>query len=205
MRVTGGSSRMYPLGPVSTPRTGIDKKALSERDICTKFITPAIVKAGWDLEREIREEVPFTDGRVIARGKHHTRGERKRADYILNYQNIRLAIVEAKPGAERYLGDILVSLGKALVEAGRFAEARPHLERAMALREASTGLDPVVVAEARLHLSRALWGEGGDRPAARAQAQAALDSLAGNESPSATRVRADLERFLSEIDEGPRR
>ena len=116
-----------------------------------------------------------------------------------------LAIVEAKPGAERYLGDILVSLGKALVEAGRFAEARPHLERAMALREASTGLDPVVVAEARLHLSRALWGEGGDRPAARAQAQAALDSLAGNESPSATRVRADLERFLSEIDEGPRR
>ena len=26
----------------------INKKALSERDICTKFITPAIDKAGWD-------------------------------------------------------------------------------------------------------------------------------------------------------------
>jgi type I restriction enzyme R subunit len=87
---------MYPLGPVSAPGMGIDKKALSERDICSKYITPAIVRAGWDLERDIREEVGFTDGRVIARGKHHTRGEKKRADYILNYQNIRLAIVEAK-------------------------------------------------------------------------------------------------------------
>lgn len=106
---------MYPLGPVSTARTGIDKKALSERDICTKYITPAIVKAGWDVERDIREEVPFTDGRVIARGKHHTRGERKRADYILNYQNIRLAIVEAKKNE--------LSVGHGMQQALGYAEA----------------------------------------------------------------------------------
>lgn len=74
----------------------IDKKELSERDICTKYITPAIVKSGWDLETDIREEVTFTDGRVITSGKHHTRGKQKRADYILNHQNIRLAIIEAK-------------------------------------------------------------------------------------------------------------
>jgi hypothetical protein len=38
-----------------------DKKALSERDICTKYITPAIVQtAGWDLHTQIREEVTFT-------------------------------------------------------------------------------------------------------------------------------------------------
>ncbi len=74
----------------------IDKKALSERDICTKYITPAITKAGWNLETDIREEVPFTDGRVHTRGRHHTRGKQKRADYILSYQSIRLAIVEAK-------------------------------------------------------------------------------------------------------------
>jgi type I site-specific restriction endonuclease len=73
----------------------IDKKKLSERDICTKYIMPAILRAGWDLEADIREEVNFTDGRVIARGNHHTRGKQKRADFILNYQNIRLAIVEA--------------------------------------------------------------------------------------------------------------
>jgi len=39
------------------------KKALSERDICTKFIVPALKKAGWDIERQVREEVFFTDGR----------------------------------------------------------------------------------------------------------------------------------------------
>lgn len=56
---------------------------LSERDICTKFITPAIQNAGWDIQTQVREEVSFTNGRVIVRGKLHSRGERKRADYIL--------------------------------------------------------------------------------------------------------------------------
>ena len=43
----------------------MDKKALSERDICTKFITPALVQAGWDIQTQIREEVTFTAGRII--------------------------------------------------------------------------------------------------------------------------------------------
>lgn len=38
-----------------------NKKNLSERDICTKHILPALKKAGWDVERQIREEVFFTD------------------------------------------------------------------------------------------------------------------------------------------------
>ncbi len=29
----------------------LDKKSLSERDICTKFITPAVKRAGWDREK----------------------------------------------------------------------------------------------------------------------------------------------------------
>lgn len=70
---------------------------LSERDICTKFITPAIQKAGWDIQTQVREEVSFTNGRIIVRGKLHSRGERKRADYILYYKsNIPIAIIEAK-------------------------------------------------------------------------------------------------------------
>lgn len=74
-----------------------NKKSLSERDICTKFITPAIIAAGWDLHTQIREEVSFTKGRIIVRGKLHTRGELKRADYILYYKsNIPLAVIEAK-------------------------------------------------------------------------------------------------------------
>ncbi len=73
------------------------KKTLSERDICTKFITPALTAAGWDLHTQIREEVTFTKGRIIVRGKLHTRGETKRAEYILYYRpNIPLALIEAK-------------------------------------------------------------------------------------------------------------
>ncbi|MGY6743370.1 MAG: EcoAI/FtnUII family type I restriction enzme subunit R [Cecembia sp.] len=73
------------------------KKSLSERDICTKFITPALKKAGWDIQKQIREEVFFTDGRIIVQGSLHTRGKRKRADYILYYKkDIPLAIIEAK-------------------------------------------------------------------------------------------------------------
>lgn len=75
----------------------VDKKSLSERDICTKYITPAIVKAGWDTHTQFLEEVSFTDGKIYVRGKLHTRGEKKRADYILYYKpNIPIAIIEAK-------------------------------------------------------------------------------------------------------------
>ena len=75
----------------------MDKKLLSERDICTKFITPAVKKAGWDELTQIREEVSFTKGRIIVRGRLVTRGKAKRADYILYYRpNIPIALIEAK-------------------------------------------------------------------------------------------------------------
>lgn len=75
----------------------MNKKDLSERDICTKFITPAIEKAGWDKLTQLLEEVSFTDGKIYVRGKMTARGARKRADYILYYKpNIPIAIVEAK-------------------------------------------------------------------------------------------------------------
>ena len=75
----------------------MNKRALSERDVCTKFITPALAAAGWDIQAQVREEVGFTDGRIYVRGKLHARGTQKRADYILYYKaNIPLAIIEAK-------------------------------------------------------------------------------------------------------------
>lgn len=74
-----------------------NKKNLSERDICTQFITPALQRAGWDFATQVREEVSFTKGRIIVRGKLHTRGKLKRADYILYYApNIPIALIEAK-------------------------------------------------------------------------------------------------------------
>ena len=75
----------------------MDKKSLSERDICTKFITPALRKAGWDEMTQIREEVHFTKGRIIVRGKLVSRGKGKRADYVLYYKpNLPIALIEAK-------------------------------------------------------------------------------------------------------------
>ena len=57
-----------------------DKKSLSERDVCSKYITPALQSAGWDLQNQIREEYGFTYGRIVVRGKKPVRGERKRID-----------------------------------------------------------------------------------------------------------------------------
>lgn len=75
----------------------MNKKEFSERDICSKFINPAIQKAGWNMRTQVREEVSFTDGRIIVQGKLYARGKNKRADYILYYKpNIPIAIIEAK-------------------------------------------------------------------------------------------------------------
>ncbi len=75
----------------------MNKKSLSERDICTKFITPAIIKAGWDRDRQFLEEVSFTDGKIYVKGKLTARGAKKRADYILYLKpNIPIAVIEAK-------------------------------------------------------------------------------------------------------------
>lgn len=72
----------------------MDKRSLSERDICSKFISPALRDAGWDDISQIREEVAFTRGRIIVRGKLVTRGQARRADYILYYKpNIPLAVI----------------------------------------------------------------------------------------------------------------
>jgi type I restriction enzyme R subunit len=64
----------------------INKKQLTETDIRTKFITPAITRAGWDLISQMLEEVSFTAGRVTVNGTVVERGEKKRADYILYYK-----------------------------------------------------------------------------------------------------------------------
>lgn len=75
----------------------MDKKSLSESDICTKFITPALRNAGWDEMSQIREEVSFTKGQITVHGKMVSRGKGKRADYILYYKpNIPIAVIEAK-------------------------------------------------------------------------------------------------------------
>lgn len=78
---------------MSTP----DKRSMTERDICTKFVVPALEGSGWNIMTQVREEYFFTDGRITAKGKTVKRGERKRVDFLLNFKpNLPLAIIEAK-------------------------------------------------------------------------------------------------------------
>ncbi len=96
----------------------MNKKALTEADIRTKFITPALVGENgekWDVMTQIAEEKYFTKGRVIVRGKTVKRGEAKKADYLLFYKpNIPLAVIEAKDNTR--------SVGAGMPQALEYAE-----------------------------------------------------------------------------------
>jgi type I restriction enzyme R subunit len=96
----------------------MNKQSLTETDIRTKFITPAIVgpnNSKWDLMTQILEEYHFTRGRVIVRGKTVKRGESKKADYLLLYKpNLPLAVVEAKDNKH--------SVGAGMQQALEYAE-----------------------------------------------------------------------------------
>ena len=75
----------------------MNKKSLSERDICTKFVVPALQSAGWDIQHQVREEHFFTAGQVLVKGKTVRRGKRKFADFLLSLKpNMPLALIEAK-------------------------------------------------------------------------------------------------------------
>ena len=92
----------------------MNKKDLSEADIKAKFITPALLKAGWDEQTQIGREVYFTDGRIYVRGKITARGKRKFADYILFYKpNVPIAIIEAKDNKHSVKSGIQQALGYA--------------------------------------------------------------------------------------------
>ncbi|MBP6888269.1 MAG: DEAD/DEAH box helicase family protein [Candidatus Pacebacteria bacterium] len=69
---------------------------LSETETRSRLIRPAITASGWQ-DWQIGEEKSFTAGRIQVHGKTISRGERKRADFILYYKNhFPIAIVEAK-------------------------------------------------------------------------------------------------------------
>ena len=92
----------------------MNKKTLSETDICRIFITPALQRAGWNSDLQILQEVSFTDGKIYVRGKLTARGERKRADYILYYQDNPIAVIEAKDNKHSVKAGIQQALGYAI-------------------------------------------------------------------------------------------
>lgn len=75
----------------------MDKKKLSETDIITKYILPALEGAGWDRMSQLRQEVKLRDGKVIVRGQLGMRKTVRAADIVLYYKpNLPLAVIEAK-------------------------------------------------------------------------------------------------------------
>lgn len=77
-------------------------KEFSEEDVKNRYITPALEESGWSKEQmrmefPMRENLAFTDGKVIIKGKTAKRGKKKSADYLLyHHNNFPIAIVEAK-------------------------------------------------------------------------------------------------------------
>src|SRR3989344_1735162 len=75
-------------------------KNLSEQDITTKYVLPALQKAGWDSSTQIREQYSFTAGRIVVRGQTVKRGEQKRVDVLLFHKNhYPIAVIEVKDGS----------------------------------------------------------------------------------------------------------
>ncbi|HHG90885.1 MAG TPA: DEAD/DEAH box helicase, partial [Devosia sp.] len=75
----------------------INKSKLTETDIITKFVLPAIKDAGWDDMTQIRQEVKLRDGKVVVRGQAAARKKVKSADIVLYHKpSMPLAVIEAK-------------------------------------------------------------------------------------------------------------
>lgn len=92
-----------------------EKQGLTETETRTRYITPAILNAGWDASL-VREEFFYTAGRIHVQGKKSIRGEKKRVDYLLHYKpNLPLAVVEAKDNTK--------PIGAGMQQAIAYAEA----------------------------------------------------------------------------------
>jgi type I restriction enzyme R subunit len=91
----------------------MSKTNLTEQEIRSRYIRPAIARAGWG-DGAIREEYYLTDGRMIISGQQATRGERRFIDYLLLHRHTPLAVVEAKDNRH--------AVGAGMQQALRYAE-----------------------------------------------------------------------------------
>ena len=92
----------------------MNKRDLTEQEIRSRYIRPALIDAGWESS-QIREEYYFTAGRMHISGQIAERGKRNFVDFLLVYKNVQLAIVEAKDNNH--------SLGSGMQQGLSYAEA----------------------------------------------------------------------------------
>lgn len=92
----------------------MDKKTLSEQDITSKYVVPALQRSGWDIQTQVREQYSFTAGRIIVRGKTVKRGEQKRVDVLLFYRShYPIAVIEVKDASHPVGSGMQQALGYA--------------------------------------------------------------------------------------------
>src|SRR4051812_32486126 len=68
---------------------------MNETETRAEYIDPALKAAGWGVVEgsRIRMEFPISKGRLIGHGQ---RSRPDKADYVLQYRNRYLAVIEAK-------------------------------------------------------------------------------------------------------------
>ena len=88
---------------------------MNEEETRNRNIRPAIVNSGW-ADHQIREEYPYTMGRIHVSGRTAKRGDKKKVDFLLEYRsNFPIALVEAKSSHK--------DLGAGMQQALGYAEA----------------------------------------------------------------------------------
>ena len=89
---------------------------MNEAETRAEFIDPALKAAGWGVVEgsRIRREFPISPGRIEGHGK---RGKSLTADYVLEYRNTKLGVVEAKAFEQ----GLTEGLGQAKNYAGKLA------------------------------------------------------------------------------------
>ncbi len=91
----------------------MSEPALSDPDVCTELITPALERVGWNIQSQVHEEVSLTAGQVMDRGRLLAFGKAERPDYVLYLNpNLPLAVVEAIRTRE----DRAIKLAEALAQ-----------------------------------------------------------------------------------------
>jgi type I site-specific restriction endonuclease len=68
---------------------------MNEAETRAEHVDPALKAAGWGVVEgsRVRREVPITPGRIEGLGR---RGKGLTADYVLEYRNTKMAVIEAK-------------------------------------------------------------------------------------------------------------
>lgn len=99
----------------------VNKKDLKEQEIRTLYITPALKAKGWEVQKNMREEYYFTDGRVLVAGSQHSVAEGKKADYLLYHNSKPIAVVEAKDNKHAVGGGMQQAIDYALILDLKFA------------------------------------------------------------------------------------